>query len=119
MSESSSVPSGGQGNFNMQGSTPGVRRHPDLIDIAAEAFLPGSMLAICSVGELFGGVERHILGILSGLRTHGISSLLFLFYEGELAAQARAQGHEPIILPAENKSLLATSRQLAYLLKRQ
>lgn len=119
VSEASSVPSGAQNNFNMQGSTPGVHRHPDAIDAAAEAFLPGQMLAICSVGELFGGVERHILGILSGLRTHGINSLLFLFHEGELAVQARAQGHEPIILPAENKSLLATSRQLACLLKRQ
>lgn len=76
-------------------------------------------VAICSVGELFGGVERHILGILSGLQTHGIATILLLFHDGELAAQARQQGVEPVILPSHNWSLLATSRKLAQLLERQ
>lgn len=76
-------------------------------------------VAICSVGELFGGVERHILGILSGLRAHGIATNLLLFHDGELAAQARQQGVEPVILPSHNRSFLATSRKLAQLLKRQ
>ncbi|MFO1431852.1 MAG: glycosyltransferase family 4 protein [Candidatus Competibacteraceae bacterium] len=76
-------------------------------------------VAICSVGELFGGVERHILGLLSGLRTQGITILLLLFHDGELAAQAREQGIEPIILLNRNRSLLTTSRQLAGILKQQ
>lgn len=76
-------------------------------------------VAICSVGESFGGIERHILGILSGLRTHGIATILLIFHEGELAAQAREQGVEPVVLPNHNRSLLATSRKIAQILKQQ
>jgi hypothetical protein len=45
-------------------------------------------VAICTVGELFGGVERHVLGIMSGLVAEGVSTMLALFHDGELAAQA-------------------------------
>ena len=76
-------------------------------------------VAICSVGELFGGVERHILGILNGLQAHGVATLLLLFHDGELAAQAREQGIEPVILPHRNRSLLTTSRQLARILEQR
>lgn len=75
-------------------------------------------IAICSVGELFGGVERHILGILEGLCVYGVATTLLLFHDGELAAQARHLGVEPVILPNYNRSLLTTSRKLAQLLKR-
>ena len=74
-------------------------------------------VAICTVGELFGGVERHVLGIMSGLRAKGVSILLVLFHDGELAAQARGQGIEPVVLSNRNRSLLATSRQLARVLQ--
>jgi len=73
-------------------------------------------IAICTVGELFGGVERHVLGIMSGLVAQGVSTVLVLFHDGELAAQARRQGIEPVILSNRNRSLLATSRQLAQIL---
>lgn len=76
-------------------------------------------VAICSVGELFGGVERHILGLLGGLQGHGIEVLLILFHDGELATQARSQGFEPVILPSQNWSLGATSRALARILRQQ
>jgi L-malate glycosyltransferase len=76
-------------------------------------------LAICSVGELFGGVERHILGLLTGLQSHGIEALLILFNDGELAAQARAQGVEPIILPSRNRSAWGTSKNLADILRQR
>ena len=76
-------------------------------------------IAICSVGELFGGVERHILGILSGLQSRGVATLLILFFNNELAMQARQQGIEPIILSHLNRSLLATSRKIAYILEQQ
>ena len=36
-------------------------------------------IALCSVGELFGGVERHILGLLDGSPTT-ISELLFFCF---------------------------------------
>jgi glycosyltransferase involved in cell wall biosynthesis len=76
-------------------------------------------VAICSVGELFGGVERHILGLLGGLQLHGIETLLVLFHDGELAAQARAQGFEPIILPNRNRSIWAISQILASILRQR
>ncbi|MCI0591326.1 MAG: glycosyltransferase family 4 protein [Gammaproteobacteria bacterium] len=77
-------------------------------------------IAICSVGELFGGVERHILGALSGLKAHSMHHpVLLLFHDGELAALAREMGVEPIILPLRNRSLWTTSRLLARILEQQ
>lgn len=76
-------------------------------------------IAICSVGELFGGVERHIIGLLKGLRGHGIDTLLFLFYDHELAAQARSHGFEPIILPRYNSYFLSTARYMAQVLQQR
>jgi glycosyltransferase involved in cell wall biosynthesis len=78
-----------------------------------------SRVAICSVGELFGGVERHILGILDGLQAKGVVTVLLLFHGGELATQARQQGIETIILPNSNRSLLASSRKLARILEQR
>lgn len=74
-------------------------------------------IAICSVGELFGGVERHILGLLSGLKAKNIDPLLILFHDGELALQAREQGLDPTILPANNAAPVTTSRLLARILQ--
>src|SRR5262245_7285784 len=54
---------------------------------------------------------------MNGLRVQGVSTLLVLFHDAELAAQVRAQGVEPVILPYQNRSLLTTSRRLAYILK--
>ncbi len=76
-------------------------------------------VAICSVGELFGGVERHILGLLGGLHGHGIEVLLILFHDGELATQARSHGFEPIILSNNNRDLWATSQALAGILRQR
>lgn len=76
-------------------------------------------IAICTVGELFGGVERHVLGIMSGLVAQGVRILLVLFHDGELAAQARGQGIEPIILSNNNRTLLATSQHLAQILNQR
>ncbi|MBK7665070.1 MAG: glycosyltransferase [Sterolibacteriaceae bacterium] len=70
-------------------------------------------VAICTVGELFGGVERHVLGMLAGLRSAGVSAHLIVFNDGELAAQARSQGYEPIVLSGSNLSLPLTARRLA------
>jgi len=76
-------------------------------------------VAICTVGELFGGVERHVLGIIGGLKEQGVSTLLILLHDGELAAQARGQGIEPVVLSNRNRSLLTTSRQLARILNQR
>lgn len=74
-------------------------------------------VVICTVGELFGGVERHVLGLLDGLSRAGVGSVLLLFHEGELAAQARHQGAEVVILPNSNRSIFATARKLAQFFK--
>jgi glycosyltransferase involved in cell wall biosynthesis len=71
------------------------------------------------VGELFGGVERHVLGMSSALQARGIGTLLILFHNGELADRAREQGLEPVVLPDRNRSILATSRRLADALDRR
>jgi glycosyltransferase involved in cell wall biosynthesis len=56
-------------------------------------------VAICTAGELFGGVERHVLGLCEyGQRTDGRFPLLVLFQEGELARQARSIGLRPVVL---------------------
>ncbi|HVY07555.1 MAG TPA: glycosyltransferase family 4 protein [Burkholderiales bacterium] len=75
------------------------------------------VVAICTVGELFGGVERHVLGAMTALRALGIQPLLLLFHDGELAAQARRDGVEPVILPASNIKLPSTSRAIADILR--
>jgi glycosyltransferase involved in cell wall biosynthesis len=94
-----------------------------ILDSAVDRLLPsrGSCepVAICTVGELFGGVERHVLEALSGLEAQGVSTLLVLFHDGKLAAEARKQGIEPIVLPGCNWSLPATARQLARILERR
>ncbi len=70
-------------------------------------------LAMCSVGELFGGVERHLLGMCSWLLRQGHVPLLILFHDNELAQQARLLGVEPIILPTRGAIDISTPRRLA------
>ncbi len=89
---------------------------------ASPAGQPGSdeileRVAICTVGEIFGGVERHVLGIMTGLAARQVSTLLILFHDGELAAQTRGLGVDPVILSNRNRRLLATSWQLAWILR--
>ena len=55
-------------------------------------------LAICATGELFGGVERHVLGMCTFLRRQGEDPLLVLLHDRELARMARSAGLEPAIL---------------------
>jgi L-malate glycosyltransferase len=73
-------------------------------------------VAICTVGELFGGVERHVLELIQGLRTEGISATLVLFHLGELAEQAHELGFDVVVLPDSNARLLATAHELAKIL---
>src|SRR4051794_7203799 len=70
-------------------------------------------VAICTVGELFGGVERHVLELIGELQAEEIDPLLFLFHDAELAVQARQRSNEPVILRDRNLFILKTARQLA------
>lgn len=97
----------------------GTGEHERSIDRPTGQFAGGGSnntlqsVAICTVGELFGGVERHVLGVLDGLHKAGIGTLLILFHDGELAVQARVQGAEVVVLPNRNLSLWSTARALA------
>ncbi len=56
-------------------------------------------LAICSAGELFGGVERQILDLCTyWRRTNDTDPDVVLFHNNELAVQLRGKGVEPVIL---------------------
>src|SRR4051794_26136407 len=81
--------------------------------VSSPTGVAGHGIALCTVGELFGGVERHVLALISGLRAHGINPLLLLFYDEEFAAQARKSGSEPVILSKRNVLVLQTARRLA------
>lgn len=70
-------------------------------------------VAICTVGELFGGVERHVLELAQGLRDQGIATTLILFHQRELADQARELGFDVSVLPDSNARVLSSARMLA------
>ncbi len=74
-------------------------------------------LAICSVGELFGGVERHILGMCTWLKREGHEFVLILFHDRELARQARQIGVEPVILETRGSFDLGGPGKLARILE--
>lgn len=76
-------------------------------------------VAICSTGELFGGVERHILDSFSALQDQGANPLLLLFHNGELAARASDLEIDSIILTNRNRDLWTTSKHLAGLLAKR
>lgn len=70
-------------------------------------------LALCSAGELFGGVERQLLGLCTyAQRRTGRFPLLVLFHDKELARQARALGAAPIVLKGRHRYDMVLVRTL-------
>jgi len=57
--------------------------------------------------------------LVSELQALEFRPALLLFHDSELAARARQQGIEPLILPNRNLSLLQTSRRIASVLKQR
>jgi len=49
-------------------------------------------VAIVAVGELFGGAERHVLGLAGFLRAQGLAPQVILFHDRELASRCREDG---------------------------
>lgn len=49
-------------------------------------------VAVVAVGELFGGAERHILGLAAFLREQARDPRVILFHDRELAARCREDG---------------------------
>jgi glycosyltransferase involved in cell wall biosynthesis len=61
-------------------------------------------LALCTAGELFGGVERHVLDLCRFARQRqGAYPLLAVFYGGELASRAMAAGVPTVVLRGRHR----------------
>lgn len=58
-----------------------------------------SPIAIVATGELFGGAERHIIGLGSFLASRGRSPRIILFHDRELASQCRQEGLTVQVVP--------------------
>jgi len=70
--------------------------------------------ALCSVGELFGGVERQLLDLCEyGRRRDGAPPPLIVFHDAELARQARARGFAVTVLAGRHRYDLALASRLA------
>ncbi|MCK4304055.1 MAG: glycosyltransferase family 4 protein [Candidatus Eisenbacteria sp.] len=76
-------------------------------------------VSILSPGELFGGVETHVLGLCRGLRERGVDVQPILFHDRELAARLRGAGLEPVVLRARHRYDPAAARRLAELVKQK
>lgn len=74
-------------------------------------------VAIFSVGEIFGGAERHILLLSEGLRQLGVIPVLLLLHDGDLAARTRNLGIETIIIERGSRYDPTTGERLANCLK--
>ena len=56
-------------------------------------------LAICSPGEIFGGVERQIIDLAGQWGSkHGLQPVVIFFHDGEPAKRVRDLGLDPVIL---------------------
>ena len=75
-------------------------------------------VSICAMGELFGGVERHILDLCRYLRRTGLPEpLVLLFHDARLAAALRDQGLCPVIVPGTHRYDPAMIGRVADLLR--
>ncbi|MEZ4387947.1 MAG: glycosyltransferase family 4 protein [Candidatus Krumholzibacteriia bacterium] len=59
-------------------------------------------VAIVATGELFGGAERHIVGLGAFLAARGLSPRVILFYDRELASQCRKEGLPVQLVPTRS-----------------
>ncbi|MBE0565699.1 MAG: glycosyltransferase, partial [Krumholzibacteria bacterium] len=74
-------------------------------------------LAICSQGELFGGVERHILDLCRYWVREGVGEpLVILFHDRTLAAMLRDQGITPAVVRGRHRYDWSLVGQVARLL---
>jgi L-malate glycosyltransferase len=78
---------------------------------------PGPV-AIIAVGELFGGAERHILGLGAFLREKGLAPHVVLFHDRELANRCREDGLAVHVLATRGAADPQGPRRLGRLLRR-
>jgi glycosyltransferase involved in cell wall biosynthesis len=87
--------------------------HPSRVDGKA----PAVRVAVCAAGEIWGGVERFIVTLATGLRYLGIELLVVLFYDGPLAAALREQRISVVTLESFGKYDPRTVTQLRGVLR--
>jgi L-malate glycosyltransferase len=75
-------------------------------------------IAIVTAGELFGGAERHVLGLGAFLRDRGLQPQVILYHDGELAARCRADGRPVHVVTTRNSLDLGGPRHLDEMLTR-
>lgn len=69
-------------------------------------------IAIVAAGELFGGTERHVLGLGTYLRERGLESRVFVYHDRELASRCRGAEVPVTILPSRGSYDLSGPRHL-------
>lgn len=69
-------------------------------------------IAIVAAGELFGGTERHVLGLGSYLCEAGLDARIYAFHDRELAAGCRSAGLPVTILACRGSYDLSGPRRL-------
>lgn len=69
-------------------------------------------IAVVATGELFGGAERHILGLGAFLRQRGLDPRILLFHDRELAHCCREDGLPVTIIPTRSAYDLRAPRRL-------
>jgi glycosyltransferase involved in cell wall biosynthesis len=75
-------------------------------------------VAVVATGELFGGAERHILGLGAFLRDRDLQPQIILFHDRELAARCRDDGLPVHVIRLRSARDLAGPRRVGELLAR-
>jgi glycosyltransferase involved in cell wall biosynthesis len=82
---------------------PDVGASPVQVRDAVSPGEPRVRVAVCTAGEIWGGVERFVVSLAVGLRDGGCTPLLLLFHEGLLAERLRSAGFSPVVVPGAGK----------------
>jgi glycosyltransferase involved in cell wall biosynthesis len=91
------------------------RAHP--ATFAGASAGPAIRLALCTAGEIWGGIERFVLTLAPGLRAAGIDPLVILFHDALLARQLRAAQVRVEVLDGHGKYDPRTLGRLRRLLR--
>jgi len=85
--------------------------------VAGVSPAPAIRLALCTAGEIWGGVERFVLTLAPALRSAGIDPLVILFHDALLARKLRAARVRVEVLDQHAKYDPRTVGQLRRLLR--
>ena len=91
----------------------------DPAPVAGASPAPAIRLALCTAGEIWGGIERFVLTLAPALRSAGIDPLVILFHEALLARKLRAARIRVEVLDRHAKYDPRTVGQLRRLLREQ